>query len=515
MEYSAHFFANLTKIYKNMDTSYSDMTLHCLEDGSKLKCHRVILSACSDYFKNVFGWSKTDVLDVHNGITGHTMEIVLQYIYSGKISLTLENVNEVLIAANFFSVLHIVDVCVQFILDHLQIDNFMEVLVFSWQFNLSELTTKIVYYVARNFSSILQDVEKLTSIPVELMALILKSNDLLIRNKDTDLPTRPAEREKRILDFILSYTTNLNEYSNEDITLLLSCVKWQFLDIFNEKGYVLDEFASLLDNGQREEEVKRYLCTEHTDWFLQGHPTSNASAQDKEMYGTRAFSCSELIWTDAMATGYRHETITRDATPFMIVAKDYEHISRIDLISYDLNGHVVIIGGLKIHITSPGNDTVCHHFGLSEDDGIRVDTVELADKEHIISVKGKSYTLVDELEFETSTSRSLGPYGGGGPEEGHPRRSLVRIDDKLMESVRKFREEGRVYDQCLFLTSFAPAPHARIPLDAILVGLSGTRVIINNSYAITNLRFCFRMMTPGSTFLITNEKKCEIDLLIE
>ena len=83
------------------------MTLHCVRDGVQLKCHTVILAACSEYFKNVlFSWSSgassSTVLDVHEGITGETMQILLNYAYSGKITLTLENVADVLVSTRKF-----------------------------------------------------------------------------------------------------------------------------------------------------------------------------------------------------------------------------------------------------------------------------------------------------------------------------------------------------------------------------------------------------------------------------
>ena len=84
-----------------------------------------------------------------------------------------------------------------------------------------------------------------------------------------------------------------------------------------------------------------------------------------------------------------------------------------------------------------------------------------------------------------------------------------------MGSVERFREEGKLYDQHAhkYRYSVASAPHERIPLDTILVGVSGTRIDDQNNYAITHLRFCFRLMTPSSSFLISSEKKCEINTM--
>merc|ERR550534_685507 len=78
-----------------------------------------------------------------------------------------------------------------------------------------------------------------------------------------------------------------------------------------------------------------------------------------------------------------------------------------------------------------------------------------------------------------------------------------------MGNLERFRQDGNVYDNKIydFLSSIAPSPHERIPLDSILVGVSGTRVYDQDDYAITHVSFIFRLMVPSSLFLITKEKK--------
>ena len=290
MDYPNHLLTNLSKMYIDMTSSHPDITLHCIEDGTKLKCHRIVLSASSEYFKNVFGWSESDVLDVHNEITGETMQMVLKFIYSGKISLTKENVNDILIAANFFSILHIVELCSEFLLNNLEVGSCLEMLLFSWQLDLSELTETIAEFVARNFTEIMDDLERVSSIPVELMGKVLKLNDLVIRNKQTKLPTRPVEREKGVLDFILTYTKNLDQCSKDDIQMLFSCIKWQFFDIFEEKDNVLSEFGRL---GRFEEEIAKCLQpTTHSEWFTQSFDNSFATAEDKKNV---RYTCFQLF----------------------------------------------------------------------------------------------------------------------------------------------------------------------------------------------------------------------------
>ena len=384
-DYRSNFFDNLFKIYADMDNSHPDLTLHCVADGTHLKCHTVILSACSEYFKNAFFvWncaasSSTRVLDVHEGVTGETMKILLKFAYSGKIKLTQENVTDVLAAANFFSIQHVVDKCAEFILKNLNLEVCVELLQFSWQLDLAELTSVILSYVAENFSSL---EGRLLTLPVKLVALVLASDYLIARDKITNLPTPPVEREKQVLDFILSFTRRSENFensensgnsensensensknsekcspSNDDIDVLLSCVKWCYFTAFNEQHYVFNQFAPVLAEGRMQKDIRKRL--EDADTL------SNCT--------TRAFSFSELVWTSVMSAD---TPCTDNPTPFRLVAQPNEHITQIDLISRLWNRgrlSTTVIGGLRIYVASPGSDPVCHCFGIAEEDGYKV-----------------------------------------------------------------------------------------------------------------------------------------------
>ena len=68
------------------------------------------------------------------------------------------------------------------------------------------------------------------------------------------------------------------------------------------------------------------------------------------------------------------------------------------------------------------------------------------------------------------------------------------------------------------MKSIVPGPHPRIPLDSYLVGLQANRITDQDDFAITHLRFCFRLMTPSCApgeFLLHDEPTCEIDRMSE
>ena len=77
---------------------------------SFLQAHRVVLAACSDYFRAMF----TDPMrertqeEIHlSGVQAQGLELVLDYIYTSKLSLTLANIQTVLDTATHLQVLQV------------------------------------------------------------------------------------------------------------------------------------------------------------------------------------------------------------------------------------------------------------------------------------------------------------------------------------------------------------------------------------------------------------------------
>ncbi|CAH2318475.1 zinc finger and BTB domain-containing 17 [Pelobates cultripes] len=78
-------------------------------DGIDFKAHKAVLAACSQYFRMLFVEQKDVVhLDISNAAgLGH----VLEFMYTARLSLTRENVEDVLAVAGFLQMQEIVNAC--------------------------------------------------------------------------------------------------------------------------------------------------------------------------------------------------------------------------------------------------------------------------------------------------------------------------------------------------------------------------------------------------------------------
>ena len=81
------------------EADLSDVTL-LSEDQTPLAAHRVVLSASSEFFRNIFRSNKhSHPLLYLGGVKTHNLQFILDYIYHGEVLICQDQLNEFLEAA--------------------------------------------------------------------------------------------------------------------------------------------------------------------------------------------------------------------------------------------------------------------------------------------------------------------------------------------------------------------------------------------------------------------------------
>lgn len=91
---------------------------------------------------------------ISNGI-----DHILNFIYTAKLQLTLSNVQDILSAASYFQVQSVIDACLNFLENELDIENCIDMLVISENYSLLQLRDKVLKFICQKISEISQDVE--------------------------------------------------------------------------------------------------------------------------------------------------------------------------------------------------------------------------------------------------------------------------------------------------------------------------------------------------------------------
>ena len=112
------------------------------------------------------------------------MEVLVDYAYTRKANINAENVQQALMAADMFSMLGLLNACVDFMRDHIDPDNSIEVHRFAEAIGIPELKFHALKYLLQNFSDI-RRTASFNNIVVDELINLLK-HDMLNVSKEEE-----------------------------------------------------------------------------------------------------------------------------------------------------------------------------------------------------------------------------------------------------------------------------------------------------------------------------------------
>ena len=154
--------------------------------GNKsFKCHKIVLSCVSDYFRTMFTSEMTESrqseITIHD-IDESAMEKLVQFAYTSKIQLSIDNVQSVLYAASILQMEVVAKACCDFMKKHLHPTNCIGVHNFAHQHNRTELIKMADDYILENFLDVV-GTEEFKSVPYELLEKLISSQELNVKNE--------------------------------------------------------------------------------------------------------------------------------------------------------------------------------------------------------------------------------------------------------------------------------------------------------------------------------------------
>lgn len=224
------------KLFDSSEVSYSSQILCGLNDFRKqgILCdvsitvqgdrtflaHRIVLAASSQYFRSLFTFNSQPKAsfdhEVHlEWLCPEAMEIILDYIYSGKINLRQDNTEVIMTAATYFVIEGLPEAVIQFLQERLNLVNCFSVLSLADEHCLQELKSSCTRFISANF--------------------VHASNS----------PAFLSLQESLLIEVISS--DNLLSVSDEDI--FHTIVRWVSDDLKNRACYFMDLFSYIRLQG--------------------------------------------------------------------------------------------------------------------------------------------------------------------------------------------------------------------------------------------------------------------------
>ncbi|ESO84521.1 hypothetical protein LOTGIDRAFT_131914, partial [Lottia gigantea] len=162
-----------------------DIKLKC--GNANFKAHREVLSAASDYFSAMFSHNmkekEQDVIEL-KGISPAGISVILDYFYHGFVTIEPTNIEDILEAARFFQVEWLVEVCCKFLVHHLGLDNYTEVLTLSDKYFLGDLRWDIFRFLGNNLPELAKTPTFFENLSLELLSSFLKEDVYIDTTED-------------------------------------------------------------------------------------------------------------------------------------------------------------------------------------------------------------------------------------------------------------------------------------------------------------------------------------------
>jgi len=364
------FIQNMVQYIRNSPTEkhFYDFKI-IAQDGSEVNSHKIILASQTQYFGALFRQENPD--SVKLDFPGDIITKCVEYLYTEEIDVNGDNVQDVMVFANYVMITEIVKICEKFIINNLDLSSCIDVLKLGDFLGNSTIINEASNIICRNFETLFSQTEEFQSFPLHLFKQILSSDKLLLFSKyNTILPG--VEREEKLAEFIEEYS-KLNNMENgvDELRNLLRIDKKKQIKSHREFSH-----------------LKTWTVTERM-----GSPGDNP----------------RHVKTHSIKSGGK---------------KLIRHITLCTVVWDDRT----IIGGITLQWSDGSSDTV---GAMSDSGNPSLIEIEVPEGEHVSFVTGNSGWYVDTLAFVSSSGRKLGPKVIVGGDGGDFRNPLSTLDPKF------------------------------------------------------------------------------------
>ena len=150
--YQNQFMKSLQKLRQNDE--YTDVTLQ--SGDVKIPCHRNVLAAASDYFKAMFkcGLKESTSDTVQLTMEPEILRSVVDYIYTGQVELTVDNVEDLVKSADVLSLECLKATCADFMISQVDPHNCFQLCRFSTLYRLNQLQKVTRQFICAEFKTV-------------------------------------------------------------------------------------------------------------------------------------------------------------------------------------------------------------------------------------------------------------------------------------------------------------------------------------------------------------------------
>ncbi|XP_076820852.1 kelch-like protein 10 [Clavelina lepadiformis] len=234
---------------------------------ARFPVHRLVLCACSDYFRSLFlgQWKSTDKQEIEiPGVSPRVMSSLLNFAYTGQVTVTSVNVEELLPAADQFLISYVKDKCCAFLKRHLTPKNCIGIRQYARSYYCMRLVEASTRYILHHFEEVSQLSEEYLFLPITDVEQIIRDDRLNVHG------------EESVCEAIFRWVIHDRRVRLKHLTGLLKCVRLGLLEpeyfMIKVKGNEL-VMECIAECRNLIKEAMKVVCDLHAHAGIESLPT--------------------------------------------------------------------------------------------------------------------------------------------------------------------------------------------------------------------------------------------------
>ncbi|GFX59769.1 kelch-like protein 3 [Trichonephila clavipes] len=161
----------------------SDTVLHT-ENGDVFRVHRMLLAYRNSFFLSLFCRNKNEDNFFIPNVSSETLDTVLTYLYTGNVSLTEENIKDLLVASKKLSVKNLFKMCRTIAVKKRSIQNCLSLFTAAWDIKDVYLLKECYRFIQIHFEEVFWNSrENLGDLPFEAFTQLLRDKNLNVTSE--------------------------------------------------------------------------------------------------------------------------------------------------------------------------------------------------------------------------------------------------------------------------------------------------------------------------------------------